>query len=627
MAGARSLALTGLLLAAALTAAADPAPRRIVILNSADPYLPAFLLVDRAFRESLRANYPGAVELHAETLDMHRFPRARLEAGVAALLRAKYRDLDVDVVVAIAPVALGFATRYRSRIWPKAAIVYHTVPAGVLSGLRLAPRTVGLPVHLEFGSTLELALRLRPGTRRIAVVAGRGEPDQYNLSLARAALERHAGTRKVEYLTGLTLADTLAAVRALPADAIVLYLSMNRDAEDAPLVPRHALTQVAAVSPVPVFGVFETYIGDGIAAGSLVSFSAQGRRAGELVARVLKGEDPDRIGTLPPDDAHCIADWRQLRHWRIDQNLLPADCEVRFREITAWDRYHWQILAGLAVILAQGALIVALVLNRRRLRRARNAARDELGRRTAAEGLVARLRNRLGRFARERSLGTMATAISHEINQPLIAIQNYAQAAKRRLAGNDDDRAKLLELFAKIERQAERAGAITQRVRSLVSESEPLVVPTQPRALLDEILHIMKPEIEMRGCHITTEAAPGLPRALADTLQVQLVLVNLVRNAMHSVCAGDRHDRPIRVEARPAGDREVLFSVSDRGLGVPPERAEDIFEPLASSTRGGMGMGLAISREIVEAHGGRLWYEANPAGGAIFHFTLRAVAS
>jgi signal transduction histidine kinase len=634
MAGARSLALTGGLLltlapaAAPAAGAADPEPRHVVILNAADPYLPAFQLLDRAFRDTVRAGYTAPLELHAETLDMHRFPRAQLDREVLALLRGKYRDLKVDVVVAAAPIALDFAERNRDEIWPGATIVFHSVPVGVLSeGRSLAPRTIGLPVRLDFGPTLALALRLLPGARRIAVVAGTGDPDRRNLALARPALERLAGALDIRYLVGLTLADTLAAVRALPADALVLYLSVYRDADGKPLVPRDVLTQVAAASPVPAFGVFETYVGSGIAAGSIATYATQGQHAGELVARVLKGEDPERIGSQAPATARCIADGRQLQRWDIDEGLLPADCEIRFRELTAWQQYRWQIATGLAVILAQAALIVTLVVNRRRLRRARNEARDELGRRTQAEGLAARLRNRLGRFARERSLGAMATAISHEINQPLIAIQNYAQAARRRLAGGDDDRAKLTELFAKIEGQAERAGAITQRVRSLVSASEPVLAPTPPRDLLDEIIRIMAPEIESRGCRVAAEGAADLPGVMVDALQVELVLVNLVRNAMQSACRDESRGRQIRIDARRAGEREVQFSVADQGPGVPPDRAEDIFEPLSSGTSGGMGMGLSICREIVQAHGGRLWYEPNPAGGAIFRFTLKAAGS
>ncbi len=112
---------------------------------------------------------------------------------------------------------------------------------------------------------------------------------------------------------------------------------------------------------------------------------------------------------------------------------------------------------------------------------------------------------------------------------------------------------------------------------------------------------------------------------LADALQVQLILVNLLSNALRSVCSANEYDKQAdhRRCAGTIGDREVQVSVTDRGGGVPPERVENIFEPLYSGASSRMGMGLAICRDIMDAQGGRIWYEPNPAGGAIFRFTLR----
>ena len=631
------MTVVGLVMAVALSVApaiafaqardTEGEPRRVVILNAADPYLPAFIALDGALRDAIRAGSGVPPELYAETLDMHRFPRLQLDHDVAALLRKKYDGLKVDVVVAAAPIALDFARLHRADIWPGATIVFHSVPAALLNEHSLDPRTIGIPVQLDFGPTLDLALSLRPATRRVAVVAGTADPDRRNLSLARAALERHAGRLEVEYLVGLTLAETIAAVRALPSHTVVLYLTVYRDGAGVPLVPRDVLTLVAASSPAPVFGIFETYLGDGIAAGSIASYGAQGRSAGELVLRVLNGDDPSAIGIQEPTAPACIADWRQLHRWGIDEGLLPADCEIRFKELTVWDRYRWQILAALAVILVQTGLIVGLVLSRRRLQVAQTSLRNEFDRRTQAETTVSRLRSRLARFSKEHSLGTMATSISHEINQPLIAIQNYAQAAKRRLQSNVDDKPKLIELFEKIEGQAERAGAITQRVRSLVNRSDLQLRSVAPAALLEEVIRIMAPEAENRGCRIQWEFAGDLPAVLADSLQVQLVLVNLLQNAMQSANSGDEYETVVSVDVRPVDEGEVQVSVTDRGRGVPPDRVTEIFEPLYSGTSDGMGMGLAISRAIIDAHGGRLWYEPNSSGGAIFRFTLRTVGS
>jgi C4-dicarboxylate-specific signal transduction histidine kinase len=278
-------------------------------------------------------------------------------------------------------------------------------------------------------------------------------------------------------------------------------------------------------------------------------------------------------------------------------------------------------------MLLQAGLIVALALSRRRLARARNDLRDEHDRRTTAESLAARLRSRLARFSRERSLGAMATAISHEINQPLIAIQNYAQAARRRLEGGTDARAKVAELVAKIEGQARRAGAITERVRSLVGASEPRLQAVAIVPLIEEVIHLMQPEMVERGCELAAPRVIDLAAVLADPLQVQLVMVNLLRNAMQSVTSAPQYDKGVSIDLHRIDDRDVQVSVADRGPGVPSERVAELFERLYTDSAGGMGMGLSIARSIVEAHGGRLWYEPNPGGGAVFRFTLNTASS
>jgi C4-dicarboxylate-specific signal transduction histidine kinase len=263
------------------------------------------------------------------------------------------------------------------------------------------------------------------------------------------------------------------------------------------------------------------------------------------------------------------------------------------------------------------------LLSRRRLRHARTALQDENSRRREAETMAVRLRGRLARFSKERSLGTMATTIAHEVNQPLTAIQSYAQAVRWRLQKNSVEVPKLAELVAKIESQAERAGAITHHVRALVNHDAPDLRSTPLCPLLQEVVRIMEPESEARGYHIACEPVADLAPVLADALQVQLVLVNLLQNALHSVCAGQAGEKLISVDVCELGDTEVQVSVADRGEGVPPECVSDIFEPLYSGKAAGMGMGLAICSDIIDAHGGRIWYDPNPEGGAIFRFTLR----
>jgi signal transduction histidine kinase len=169
-------------------------------------------------------------------------------------------------------------------------------------------------------------------------------------------------------------------------------------------------------------------------------------------------------------------------------------------------------------------------------------------------------------------------------------------------------------------------GDIIQHIRNLVTTDTPDLYPAPLHAIINQAIQVVESETGNSSYELRVRAAVDLPRVLADELQIQLVLVNLLRNALRVVEGlANKDDRIIHIRAGRSGDREVEVAVVDRGPGIPPDRVLDMFEPFASEEGGGMGMGLAICRLIVEAHGGRIWYEPNPAGGAIMSFTLRVV--
>ena len=624
----RTLLLFCLSLAVVDATAAHGPPediRRVVLLNSTDPHLPAFIALDEALQTTVQES-GLTVDFFDESLDLHRFASPGLEEKLVLLLEEKYRDIKVDIVVAYATAALKFAEKYGDEIWPNAAIVFHSVSdAGVLRG-RFGNDTAGVPMLPTFGETIDLALELRPGTRRLVVIAGSAETDVRHALQVREALAPYGDGDEVEiqYLNGLSLADTLTAVQSLPPDAVVLYATMFQDGASVPLVPGEVLEMIAAVSPVPVFGIFETYLGRGITAGIISSYAAQGRRAGEIVNRILAGEVPADIGVQVPAPVHCMADWQKMEYWGIPENRLPEGCEVLFKPASAWDQYLWQFAVAFAVILAQLLLIGTLMYGRRRLAKAQLALQNELALRKQVEKDASRLQARLTRFARERSLGVLSTTIVHEVSQPLIAIQNYAQAARRRLGGSSDDTARILELLDKIQGQSERAGAITQRVRSLINNRDAEIMSISVVKLISEVVAALQPDCEALGCHIHFRHDGELPLAMADALQIQLVLVNLLTNALRSIKRRGGSGRVITIDAELLDTGEVQVSVADQGVGISPEQEQHLFEPLYSGGRSGMGVGLAICLDIVDLHGGRIWHQPNPGGGAIFRFTLRS---
>jgi signal transduction histidine kinase len=588
----------------------EHAGARVVILNGTDPYLPAFIVVDRALRDEVRAKADRRAEFYSETLDMQRFPRAKFEREVIALLRKKYHGLRIDAVVAVQTTALEFAEQHGKEIWPDAAIVFHSVPASLLERHPPGPGVAGVPVRYDVRPTLDLALRLRPKARRIVVVGGVADFDREMQGLARAALAALPGKPAVEYLVDRSLADTVVAVGKLPADAIVLYLSMFRDGTGAPHVPRNALTRIAAASSVPVFGMFETYLGEGIVAGSMASYEAQGRRVGELVARVLNGERPHALGIQPPVSPECMTDWRQLERWGIDERLLPDGCDVRFRELTAWERYRWQIVGVIAIIFAQAALIAALLLQRTRRRRAELAVQQH--------------RVELAHAGRLATMGELTASIAHEVNQPLGAILANVDAAEMLLESDNLRLEDVREILADIRKDDLRANEVIRRLRTLLAKQEMVRKLVDLNDAVTEVLRLLDAEARRRQVEFVAELDPAGPRVLGDRVHLQQVLLNLVVNAMDAMA--DTHVSRRRVTVRTAlrRDGNVEVAVSDRGHGITPERLPKLFESFFTTKDRGMGLGLSIARSIVEAHGGRIWAETDAEGGATFRFLVPA---
>jgi signal transduction histidine kinase len=586
--------------------------RRVVILNAVDPYLPAYVTLDNALREAIRAGRKVPAEFYAETLDMGRFSRERLEDDVVKLLRKKYREFKVNVVVAVDTLALDFAERYGAELWPGAVIVFTSVSSSALSGRSLGSRTIGVPFRLEFGPTIDIAMEVRPATRRLAVVAGTSEIVQRLLERARAEIEGRAGTLPTEYIVDRTLDETLSAVRALPSDSIVLYVGMLRDGAGVPLVPREVLERISEVSNVPVFGVFETYLGHGIAAGSIASYAAQGRRAGELVVRLLNGEDPAAIGVQAPIAPRCIADGRQLRRWGIDESLLPADCEVRFREVTAWDRYRWEILAVLAVVLLQAALIAALLIQRQRRHR--------------AELAMQRQRGELFHATRLATLGELTASIAHEVNQPLGAILANVDAAEMLLDSENMHPDALRQILADVRRDDLRASEVIRRLRALLAKHETAREPLDVNEMVADALQLLASESRRRDVEVETAFAPGLPEVSGDRVQLQQVVLNLVVNAMDAVADAPAGRRRISVRTRRTLDGDVVVAVADRGPGIPAEQQPKLFDSFFTTKPRGMGLGLSIARTIVEAHGGHIRADSDGRSGATLYFMLPAAA-
>jgi two-component system sensor kinase FixL len=248
----------------------------------------------------------------------------------------------------------------------------------------------------------------------------------------------------------------------------------------------------------------------------------------------------------------------------------------------------------------------------------------DLTERQQTEARLQELQSELVHISRLTAMGEMASTLAHELNQPLSAIANYLKGSRRLLEGAADEKsAAMRDALDKAGDQAMRAGHIIRRLRDFVARGETERRVESITKLVEEASALALVGVKDLGIRVQFQFNPEIDLVIADRVQVQQVLLNLIRNAMDAMETSQTRDLVVAIA--PADGGHVRISVTDSGSGISPEIAEQLFQPFITTKRHGMGVGLSISRAIVEAHNGRIWVEANPTGGTVFHFTLAVV--
>jgi PAS domain S-box-containing protein len=730
-------AILVLLLLQPLSTAETTEAKRVLLLYSEDKSHPAHELTDQGIRGAFRTNKLFDIELYTEYLDLSRFSSPAYAHTMADYLNRKYAGTQIDAMIAVYPAAVDFLMHEEGKVFPGVPIVACEIIRDTAENLDRSPRrriTTGVIIGDNAPSVLEGALRLRPGTRGVALVAGTAPNDAYN-EFTRA-LESYRGKVELIDLTKLPMQEILARVGCLPPDTIVLYSSIFRDGANQIFVPREALSIISAAANQPVFGLYDTYMGYGIVGGSLMSFEQQGSEAAALTLRVLAGESP---ASIPFGGEHAyvsVYDWRELKRWGISEKALPPGSVVKFKSRSMWEEHRGTILGGTFFISIETLLIIGLLVNLRKRRRAEaetaastlryrtvadytydweywsapdgtmnylspsceritgysvreftddptlyhkiilpedrwiwdghdhdvlnqpkaseiqfrirtkggeirwidhaclpvhdgqgkflgfRASNRDISEKKKAEFEVQQQRNELAHVTRVAALGELTSSIAHELNQPLAAIRNYANAAQRFLSQSEPDMSKAGDALEGIVRDDRRAAEVITRVRELLKKEEPSYQPVRMNQVIQEILVFIRSDAILKGLTIETELAPALPVVEGDRVQLQQVLLNLILNSVDAMNKAKPDLRKLVIKTENDDDQEVKVSVRDFGAGIDEAHRAKLFEPFFTTKTEGMGMGLAISQRIIHAHGGSIWAENNPGGGVTFYFTL-----
>jgi PAS domain S-box-containing protein len=892
------------------SAAPLPLDKKVLLLYSWRSVIPANVEWDTGIREVLEGTEGQRIEFYTEYLDLAQFPDEAYLHSLLNLLQTKYSGKKIDLLIPVGDLAFSFLQAHGNALFPGSPIVFCAVVKQQLEALKPPPNSSGVVAWVDVEGTLAAALKLQPRTRRVVVVGGIAKTDRALQQIAREALHPYEGQLEVTYLTDLPMAEVLHRVSSLPPQTVVIYLTMLRDSTGQGFVPREALERVAQGANAPVYGLWENLLGHGIVGGHLMSFTEQGRLAGDIGRRVLNGEKPENIPIVYEGGNVYEFDWRQLKRWGLRESDLPPGSLVRFKEPSLWDNYKWEVISTIAAFCMLSLLTVGLLINLRRRRRVeaslarrlefeillaelsaqfvaveaneidreieqglkqlveflgidrgrlwqlsgaqgeflpthswavpgiqpispplaqkhfpwirsqmlygrpvafsrpdelpeearvdqqslltdgiksalciplavggkfigaltlsalrstkawdpglalelrpigeifanaltRSVADNELrqgelkyrivadftydweywqnpdgtwryvspacerisGHRPeeflrrpgllrdiivsedldrwdrhncdSQKGLSAREfqfrikrpdgsirwiehacqpvtddagevigvrasnrditqrrqaemseqqhREQLAHVTRVATLGELTASLAHEVNQPLNAVMNNAQAALRFLHRENPDMKEVGEALGDIVRDGKRAAEVIQRLRQFLRPGEMHAQAVDLNQVIEETAALARNEFQTGSTNIRFSLADDLPPVWADRIQIQQVVLNLLMNAKEAMDQAGTNPKEILVTTEQEDVETVKVSFRDRGPGLTSENPEKIFEPFYTTKTAGMGLGLAISRSIIASLGGRVWAMPNPDQGATLAFAL-----
>lgn len=355
--------------------------RNVLVLHEGWEKWPSNSLANAQIQETFAGEKSFDVQLFQEYVDEWRLGGNTYSMGKALL--EKYSKQKFDLIIAVGSTPLKLLLNRRQGLFPGVPVVFVVVSKEELPA-RLPPHMTGVTMHPDFAGTVNLALRLQPGTTNLVLISGVADLDHFYAKMARDELASFAGRLKFIDLNDLPLDAILSRTSQLPDNTIILYVTVFRDAAGHSYIPSQAGSLISVAANAPVYGFFQTFMSRGIVGGSILSVEKQARQAAGMALRILKGE---KVANLPVQDgppADLQVDWRQLQRWRIPESRLPPDTAVLFAEPTVWQRYRWFMIGAFVLVMLEALLIAALFLQFRK----RLLADREVQRRLQFETLI-----------------------------------------------------------------------------------------------------------------------------------------------------------------------------------------------------------------------------------------------
>ena len=560
-------------------------------------------------RAELKRKSPWPLDIIENSLVTARFSDEDPEAPFVEYLSALFAKRPLDVIVSIGAPAADFVQRHRRRLFPTTPMVLTAVDQRRVQYSNLTGNDVAVAVNINYLSAFENILQVLPDTKDVIVVVGSSPIEKFWKEAIGKQAAPLTNRIKLSWTDELPFEELLKQASALPPHTAIFWELMIVDAAGVVHEGNLPLERLHAVANAPIFSYDESFFGNGIVGGPLLLVADTSRLTATVAVRILKGEKAGDIKVSPVEFSAPRFDWGQMQRWGISEKNLPPGSKILFRDPTVWEQYRAHILAVIAAILIQSALIFWLLYEHWRRQRAEILARNTM--------------SELSHVNRMATAGQLSASIAHEVKQPLAGILANAQAALRWL--EKANVGEVREGLKRIVSEGHRASDIITNLRAMFKSDVQEKAPVDINKLVLSVLALVRIDLQKHEIKLQTQLDDRIPEVLGNQVQLQQVISNLVMNAIESM--GSSQTRVLRIKTELSQSNKVHVSIEDTGTGIKPSDVAQLFKPMFTTKARGMGMGLSICQSIIENHDGRIWVSPGANGGSIFQFELPTIAN